>query len=491
MAYREWNWDIDRHLNRFIPPPPWHLIPYPLDRFLGHRQDKSPPTTGNILVMVWAFFGILLTISLIEGAVMSVPSFVANDGPIIVADLNKGASAVLEFLVIDSPLAQPRNAVGGHIIATIVGVAISKLFQLNDNFHDIRWLGGAFACAAATVIMALTKTVHPPAGATALTAVVDSKLVALGWLLVPAVMVGSLLMLGMSLVINNIDRRFPLYWWTAADLGPVSAVPDQGSSTKVDMEKGVSKGDEFEVESISDGGKGNTGSPASVGFQVNPDVARDCIGINPCQQDTTIIRDAEIKQNLVNECGRTQLNGNIDVGENTEKAIAANAVTQVQSGGQVQLTLHQVNADGAGPYVCDLDENSNSGTISPKNVTMLSNVPGDNGLSLAKTQQFNVTIQMPDDLQCTGASTGNICTVRCRNTAAAGPFGGCFAVQQVDTTPKVNSPANINTSQSLDVITKQIESNRANFDTATEANNRAQAAGSPVLRRAVRRLFQG
>ncbi|RCI11831.1 hypothetical protein L249_7151 [Ophiocordyceps polyrhachis-furcata BCC 54312] len=236
MAYREWNWDIDRHLNRFIPPPPWHLIPYPLDRFLGHRPDKSPPpSTGNIMVMLWAFFGILLTIALIEGAVMSVPSFVANDGPIIVGSL--GASAVLEFLVIDSPLAQPRNAVGGHVIATIVGVAISKLFQLNDNFRDIRWLGGAFACAAATVIMALTKTVHPPAGATALTAVVDTKLVALGWLLVPAVMVGSLLMLGMSLVVNNIDRRFPLYWWTAADLA---------SDRHEAAEKGVS-----ESESIS------------------------------------------------------------------------------------------------------------------------------------------------------------------------------------------------------------------------------------------------
>ncbi|RDA91138.1 hypothetical protein CP533_0436 [Ophiocordyceps camponoti-saundersi (nom. inval.)] len=488
MSYREWNWDIDRHLNRFVPPPPWHLIPFPLARFLGHRRDKASPSTGNIVAMIWAFFGILVTISLIEGAMMSVPSFIANDGPIIVGSL--GASAVLEFLVIDSPLAQPRNAVGGHIIATIVGVSISKLFQLNGNFHDIRWLGGAFACAAATVIMALTKTVHPPAGATALTAVVDSKLVALGWLLVPAVMVGSLLMLGMSLLVNNIDRRFPLFWWTASDLGPASAtVPgdsqqQQQRQFKVDMEKGVSKSKEFAVK-------------------IKSDVARNCIGINPCQQDTTIIRDEEIKQNLVNECGRTEIDGNIDVGASTEKALASNAVTQVQSGSQIQVTLHQVNADGAGPYVCDLDENSNSGIISPKNVTMLTNVPGDNGLSLTKTTQFNVTIQMPDDLQCTGASTGNICTVRCRNTAAAGPFGGCFAVQQVDITPKVNTPANIKTVQPLDLFLSQIDTNRANFDAATEDNAQKQAAqaadkapnkaankaGGPNLQRLARRVL--
>lgn len=97
---------------------------------------------------------------------------------------------------------------------------------------------------------------------------------------------------------------------------------------------------------------------------VEPDIARNCTTINPCQQDATIIRDAEIKANVVNQCGRTELTGNIDVGENTENAIAANQVTQVKAGGEVTVTIHQVNADGAGPYFCDLDESSNTGTIS-------------------------------------------------------------------------------------------------------------------------------
>lgn len=87
-------------------------------------------------------------------------------------------------------------------------------------------------------------------------------------------------------------------------------------------------------------------------------LARNCTSISPCQQDTTIIRDAEITSNLVNECGRTELTGNIDVGENTENQLAAKTVTSVKAGSQMTVTIHQVNADGAGPYVCDLDTTS-------------------------------------------------------------------------------------------------------------------------------------
>lgn len=134
---------------------------------------------------------------------------------------------------------------------------------------------------------------------------------------------------------------------------------------------------------------------------VDPEIARNCTTINPCQQDATIIRDAEIKANVVNECGRTELSGNIDVGENTENALAAKQVTQVKAGSKITVTIHQVNADGAGPYACDLDETSNSGTIS-QNLTVTNNVPGANGFSQAKAQAFNITVQMPDKFTCTG-----------------------------------------------------------------------------------------
>lgn len=125
---------------------------------------------------------------------------------------------MLEFYSIESPLAQPRNAVTGQVIAALVGVGVAKLFQLSDRFADIRWIGGALACASATALMALTKTVHPPAGATALLAVVDANLVAIGWFLVPVMMLGCALMLAVALLVNNVERRFPMYWWTPEDL---------------------------------------------------------------------------------------------------------------------------------------------------------------------------------------------------------------------------------------------------------------------------------
>ncbi|CAI4213590.1 unnamed protein product [Parascedosporium putredinis] len=222
--------------------------------------------------------------------------------------------------------------------------------------------------------------------------------------------------------------------------------------------------------------QGDAGSPASVGFKVNPEIARNCTTINPCQQDSTLIRDAEIEANLVNECGRTELTGNIDIGEETENALAAGAVTQVQKGSTIEVTIHQVNADGAGPYSCDLDVTSNASRLTgqiPLNVT--NNVPGVNGFSQAKAQDFVMTVQLPADFQCTGASTGNICTVRCRNNALAGPFGGCFAVQQTDVEATANTPQNIKTAQGLEATLAQVLSNQQDLPAAVQANANAGA----------------
>ena len=77
---------------------------------------------------------------------------------------------------------------------------------------------------------------------------------------------------------------------------------------------------------------------------MNNTLARNCTDISPCQQDTTIIRDEEIKQNIVNACGRTELDGNIDIGEQTENELAANRVTLVTKGSVLAVTIHQVRA---------------------------------------------------------------------------------------------------------------------------------------------------
>lgn len=138
----------------------------------------------------------------------------------VVVTVAQGATAVLEFHAIDAPVAQPRNMFGGELIASVVGTAVCKLFMLSDRFHQIRWLGGALACASSIALMGLTKTVHPPAGATALLAVVDSGIVEIGWFLIPVMMLGCCLTASVALLLNNIERRYPQYWWTPDALPP-------------------------------------------------------------------------------------------------------------------------------------------------------------------------------------------------------------------------------------------------------------------------------
>ena len=68
--------------------------------------------------------------------------------------------------------------------------------------------------------MHLTKTTHPPGGATALIAVIGSERVhQLGFLYVLSpVALGALIMLVVALIVNNLTsfRRYPVFWWKAA-----------------------------------------------------------------------------------------------------------------------------------------------------------------------------------------------------------------------------------------------------------------------------------
>lgn len=66
--------------------------------------------------------------------------------------------------------------------------------------------------------MLLTGTVHPPGGASAVLAATSPDIIAMGWSFVGLVTLGTVLMLFVSLVINNIQRQFPVYWWTPEDL---------------------------------------------------------------------------------------------------------------------------------------------------------------------------------------------------------------------------------------------------------------------------------
>ncbi|KAH7183790.1 HPP family-domain-containing protein [Fusarium oxysporum] len=138
-----------------------------------------------------------------------------------------GGAAVLEFYAIESPLAQPRNIFGSQLIAAAVSVSIGKLVLRSNDIHSVQWLGGAVSCTTVALLMALTKTVCPPAGATALLAVIDDQLLAIGWFLIPVLLFDCTIMFLLAILINNIQRVYPSYWWTPESL--LEARADRGS----------------------------------------------------------------------------------------------------------------------------------------------------------------------------------------------------------------------------------------------------------------------
>jgi len=119
-----------------------------------------------------------------------------------------GASSVLVYGAIQSPLAQPRNLVGGHVVSALVGVTVARILP------DIIWLTAPLAVASSIVFMQMTRTLHPPGGATALIAVTGgTKVASLGyWYVWSPVLSGALILLLTALVFNNITakRHYPV-----------------------------------------------------------------------------------------------------------------------------------------------------------------------------------------------------------------------------------------------------------------------------------------
>ncbi|MFN3739759.1 MAG: HPP family protein [Thermodesulfovibrionales bacterium] len=166
---------------------------------------QSPPGVPPV-ELFWSFIGSFTGIGLC--AYLSALYFEPRDLTLIIGSF--GASAVLVYGAIKSPFAQPRNLIGGHIISALVGVTSYQLFS------EYIWLACAIGASIAIVAMLITKTLHPPGGATALIAIIGGeKIHKLGYLyaIIPAGL-GALILLVVALIINNIskNRRYPEYW---------------------------------------------------------------------------------------------------------------------------------------------------------------------------------------------------------------------------------------------------------------------------------------
>jgi CBS-domain-containing membrane protein len=166
---------------------------------------KSPPGVGTG-ELLWSWIGSVLGIGACGW--LSARYFEPRDLSLLIGSF--GASAVLVYGAIKSPLAQPRNLVGGHVVSGLVGMACWQVFGAT------LWIAAALAVSLAIVAMLATKTLHPPGGATALIAVIGGdKVHALGFLyaFIPAG-AGAVVLLLVALLVNNLsrNRKYPEYW---------------------------------------------------------------------------------------------------------------------------------------------------------------------------------------------------------------------------------------------------------------------------------------
>lgn len=188
-----------------------------LARLIGLEANK----TGHAEKLVSALGGLcgILAVSYIAQAALGEQSAM-----LIIASM--GASAVLLFAVPHGPLSQPWPVLGGHVISGAIGITCAQ--HIPGTI-----VAGAVAVALAIAAMHYLRCIHPPGGATALTAVIGgSNIHALGYeyLLTP-ILLNTVAILIIALVFNFAFpwRRYPTTLAKYLSARHKQASPSRGS----------------------------------------------------------------------------------------------------------------------------------------------------------------------------------------------------------------------------------------------------------------------
>jgi len=172
------------------------------------RGGKQVPPRAPIHEIFWSVLGAFIGISSIY-YIGHYQALHLIDSLFLVGSF--GATAVLVYGIPNSPYSQPRNMIGGHVLSAIVGVSCALLLRLQPQ------LAAAMAVALSLLLMHLTRTIHPPGGATALIAVIGSdEIHEMSYMfVVTPIATGAAIMLVVAVLINNLSpyRRYPQYWF--------------------------------------------------------------------------------------------------------------------------------------------------------------------------------------------------------------------------------------------------------------------------------------
>lgn len=108
-----------------------------------------------------------------------------------------GASMVLVMAVHESPLAHPKNVLFGHIISAFSGVFVYSILGFS-------FLSVGLGVGLAIFLMMTTKTVHPPAGANPIIAILGAK--GLDFIIMP-VAAGAFFIVFFAIIYNKLLKR--------------------------------------------------------------------------------------------------------------------------------------------------------------------------------------------------------------------------------------------------------------------------------------------
>lgn len=163
--------------------------------------------TEKIVSAVGGFVGVFCVFSFNQWLIGSYAA------AIVVASV--GASAVLLFVVPHGQLSQPWALVGGHVVSALVGVTCTKLLLSTSII-----LASGFAVGIAIAAMYYLRCMHPPGGATALSAVIGGESVyELGYqyVLTP-IAISALSILLVAVLFNFLFhwRRYPAFLYKKA-----------------------------------------------------------------------------------------------------------------------------------------------------------------------------------------------------------------------------------------------------------------------------------
>ena len=165
-----------------------------LQKFKGQSGQIAPRPDLKL-------FGFIFVGAFLAGSVFAI---LAHSSGYAIIMGSFGASIFLVIAAPDVPFSQPRHIIGGHLIASAIGLVC---FHLIGDW----WWSMALALALATVAMLALRVPHPPAGSNP----VAIFLIAPGWdfLWMPTLL-GAVIIVILGVSYNNLlpARIYPKYW---------------------------------------------------------------------------------------------------------------------------------------------------------------------------------------------------------------------------------------------------------------------------------------